>query len=331
MAIRSVVTGRFIRRSRGRIADRSHADGMMALLVPAALVGVGLIMWKKQSTPLNGVNGPYGAFPLNGVNGPYGAFPLNGVNGPYGAFPLAGLGSRFKRSFSKVTAPIKKITSNKIMRPVLAVATGGASEMVKKSISVATDPGNTIKKDLLKPINMAASLPGGKKLPLVKKFGTSTQNATPAAEQAVVYQDANGNDISKAEYDALIQAVSTGQAVYFAGKWAMPNGVFMSNADYMALNSGGGGYNGPQSPPILPQPHSNKDRWSTGSGSGYSSGSYGGSGYELPPEAPQSAASVQQQYAQPDTVVHTEKKFNPLIAIGALIAVPVVLGLTGHT
>jgi hypothetical protein len=307
-----------MRSAHATIDERQSGAAMTALLVPAALITFGVIMWRRQNTTT----------PVSGFNAPYGAFPLAGINAPYGAFPLAGFGSKLKKGIGKVGgSKIAKIVTK--IDPVAATV-----HQVKRTID---DPKRLISNSA----HYLSKLPGAKKSPLVKKFTRGARNnAQPEPGQEVVYQDVNGTNITKAEYDALTQAMSTGSAVYVGGRWAMPTGLLISDAEYRALAQGG-----TQSPPIAP-PH-----YSSGGGGGYGGGtSYtnivtpegeapnqppagggGGSDYSLPPEAPQVAVSQQYQDSSADMPTPAPSRINPLIAIGTLIAVPVVLGMTkGH-
>jgi hypothetical protein len=241
-----------MRSAHAAIDDRQRGAATVALLVPAALIAVGVLMWRRQSAPLNGINAPYGAF------------PLAGVNAPYGAFPLAGFGSSFKKAVSRVQKAVP--------RPVAAVLTAGGSEISRTVIK----QGKKVDASVFKNTRW------GRKL-----RPANVRKGRGAAGQ-VVYQDEHGNVITEAQYNAAMADSGTSYTEIVSPEQAQGGG------------GGGGG---------------------------------GGSDYSLPPEAPQAPADTSQQYADSSADMPTPEpsSVNPLIAIGTLIAVPVIMGLTkGH-
>ena len=70
--------------------------------------------------------------------------------------------------------------------------------------------------------SLMASSPKALFVRQVKKGGQST--GSPAPGQGVAYLDINGAPITQAQYNAIIQAMTTGVAVPIGGLWATPAG-----------------------------------------------------------------------------------------------------------
>ncbi len=212
-----------------------------------------------------------------------------------GAMPGMGdLGFSLKKAMKKVTSKVQKVTDSKVLRPALAVTTFGMSEMTRAATNFATDPSKEFKR--INPIRQMSFDPLLKNSPLVRKLRPKgqKQDTTPAAPgQQVIYQDQYGNVITQAQYEAAMAA--------------------QSGVSYTNIVTPEGDPYGTPSP----------------SSSGGSSGGGGGGSpsYDLGPEAP--AATQQYAAASADAPAPAESKFNPLIAVGTLIAVPVIMGLTG--
>lgn len=325
----------------GRTGRRSGYAGSMdggqisgaatgAILVPVALIGLGWMLWNRSPGP-----------GMGGVFGDPRGFMMPGMGGiqPGGALPgMGGFGSKFKKAVSNVshaiTKPIEKIVPAKIAKPMMAVATGGASEAMRHTAKVVSNPGNALKK--LDPVTNLAKSPVFSKSKLIRKLNRSGQQDTTPAEpgQQIVYQDAYGNTVTKYQYDMLVMAISTGQPFQFAdGSWAMPTGLIISDATYKAQN--------PQA--IVPPTSQQQSAWyppsagTTGgaTGGGYSSSTYQDATTAFPAQSAsaEAPAAVQQFAPAPSaapSAAPADKKFNPLLAVGAFLAVPVVMGLTGH-
>lgn len=143
------------------------------------------------------------------VNG-IGFYQLEGLHG------LSGFGSKLKKT-------VKKVSGSKAVSVVTKIDPGAAA--TKKVLSVAQ-----------------------KKSPLIKMASKSPSKTKATAGQPTVYQDANGAVISKAEYDAIVRAMQTGQPVQIGSVWAMPSGVLSSVSPYPPK----------QSPPFIPPSRNDK-------------------------------------------------------------------------
>ncbi len=276
-----------------------------ALLVPAALILGGFLLYKRsQQTVLVAAGHDSNALP-----------------------GMSGFGKSFKKAVGKVANVVTKISP-----------TGMIVGKVTKVVGGSTNPFDTISK--LDPIKLMAKTPLLNKAPFVARLA-SRGRAQPTIDaepgQPVVYQDVNGKIITEQEYNAIMGAITSGQPRQFGTLWAMPDGYMITAAEYASRYPGttsqpplvtdyanGSGGTGTSFTSIY-TPEGNAPNQPTG---GASSG--GGADYSLPPEAPTIQPSQQQYAAAPaDMPQVAEKKFNPLIAIGALLAVPVVMGLTG--
>lgn len=283
-------------------ADRQRSQSnsgaaTAAVVVPVALVAAGILLWRRSQVPAVIQHDP------------------NALPG------MSGFGSKLKKAVKKVAKVATKVD------PV-AITVHKTKRLVDTAIK---NP-----KDFTGIAKQAAKFAPSSAVfgPLVKKMtkrGQPKNTTRPEPGQPVVYQDVDGRTITEAEYRALDQAVNSGSPIQLGDHWAMPTGRMITAAAYAALFPGtsgtastGGGL------PVA-----------SGSGTSYTSiyepsghapndpaggGGPGPSSYELPREAP-----VVQQYAPAaaDAPVAAPSKFNPLIAVGALIAVPVVMGLTG--
>lgn len=268
-----------------------------AVIVPLALIAGGILLWKRSTQVVE--VGPTG-------------HAANALPG------MSGFGSKLKKAVKKAAKVATKVD------PVAATV-----HEVKK---VVDDP----KRFITKPVNLLSKLPGASKSPLVRKLkprGSPQSTVQPEPGQPIVYQDVNGATITEGEYNAILNAMAAGSPVQFGDRWAMPAGYMITAAQYAAQFPG---TSGSQATTSAGGPSSGTSFTSiyTPEGSAPNDPSYnapssgGGASYDLGPEAP-----AVQQYAPASAdmpaAAPADKKFNPLLAVGALIAVPVVMGLTG--
>jgi len=291
-------------------------------IVPLALIAGGFLLWKKSTQVVQ--------------------VPTSG------ALPGMGDLDGFKKRFKKATKIARKVSPS-----------AWVADKTKGIVStVIKDPGNI--KEIVSKVSridpMAAAFhkvaqksPLLRRSKLVKAINRTGQKDTqqPEPGQAVEYTDINGASITEAQYNAIMAAVNSGQPIQMGDMWAMPDGYMLTAAQYAAR------YPGTSSPPLISDPPGRGDGTSytniyepsgqaplisdpPGRGDGRSAraarndpASGGGSSYSLPPEAPQGSQQYVASPADLAPAAVAAKKFNPLLAIGALIAVPVVMGLTG--
>lgn len=315
----------FYRRSGYVRPSSTHADlqrrasssgaATAAVIVPIALIAAGFLAWKRSQRVV--------AIPAHAANA------LPGMSGMDG---MGGFKKKFKKAAKQATNVFEKISPT--------------AQIAKQAKKIVADPKGMLKK--LDPVNVLAKSPIFSKTRLIRKLRPKGQqqdtSIQPEPDQPIVYQDITGASITEAEYNALLSAQSSDTPIQVGNMWAMPAGYLITAAQYAekfpgASNTGGGGY---QSPGIMPPSHGARD------GTSYTTiyspegqapndpapgggGGGGGSGFKFDTGTAFINPVPTQQYAPAasDMATPAAKRFNPLIAIGALIAVPVVMGLTG--
>lgn len=272
--------------------------------------------------------------------------PLNGFDG---------FGSSFKKAAKSVKKSVSKVTDNKILRPVLAVATAGTSELTRKSVNFSVDPSKELKK--LNPMNVLAKSPVFSKTLLFRRFAggkpSASGEATAAPEQTT-YTDAAGNVITQAEYNAIMAVASkvmpplTGP--HLNGAYQDSMGQIISASEYQLWLRAGGSTaiavpNMP-SAPVVSDPYGAGSGGGSGSGTSYTSivtptgeapndpdyqdasqAFSDGAQQTLLPGAAE--APTEQQYAALPATEAPKKKLNPFVIGGVLLAVPVLMGMGG--
>lgn len=210
------------------------------------------------------------------------------------ATPVSGLGSlrkKFKKATRKFGGGLKQ-----------SLATVKKAGRTVASIQQKYDPGTKLIMGAAKQATKIAPKPLRKVVGRISIAGKRVvQRPSPAAPgEPVEYQDENGNVITQAQYEA-IQACWSG-----GGTWA--NGACQRT------------YSGAPAP--SPQPSQDWSQYIPPQPS--SGGGGGGSGEpSLLPAAASTPVPSTADAAEP-------KKSNPLLAIAAFVAVPVVMGLTGE-
>lgn len=280
--------------------------------------------------------------------------PLNGFEG---------FGSSFKKAVKKTTSSIKKVTDSKTLRPILAVASAGTSELTRKSAGFISDPSKQLKK--LNPMTVLSKSPVFSKTLLFRRFAggkpKSSGQATAAPEE-IAYLDAFNQPITEAEYNAIMAVVNKVGSGIVSGP--MMNGTYqtwpgngiLSAAEYNLWLRAGGAAAAPnsdqyRSPPLIA---TNPGQQSSGGGDGTSYTSIVSPSGQAPndpdyqeaadafgdgsqsAQTPQSTllpgaapAPTEQEYAALPAEAPAPKKLNPFVIGGVLLAVPVLMGMGG--
>ncbi len=275
--------------------------------------------------------------------------PLNGFEG---------FGSSFKKAVKKTTSSIKSVTDSKTLRPILAVASAGTSELTRKSAGFIADPSKQLKK--LNPMTVLSKSPVFSKTLLFRRFAggkpKSTGQATAAPEE-IAYLDAFNQPITEAEYLAIMGVVNKPvtppvSGPYLNGSYQDSSGKILSAAEYNLWLRAGGAAAVPvsNSPPLIS--HSGGSNSGGGDGTSYTSivtpsgSAPNDPDYQEAAEAfgdgsqsaqtPQSTllpgaapAPTEQEYAALPAEAPAPKKLNPFVIGGVLLAVPVLMGMGG--
>ncbi len=279
-------------------------------VLPLVLIGAGvaLYMFKKSQAT---------------------AAPVHGM-GEHSMLP--GMGSwlskktkQVKKSVHAVSKAVTKPIQNLNIKDAAVFAAGGG-------IVQAAKMGVTSFKAL--PSGAKAVLTGGVTAlgvtKLVQKVmpGKRAPAAKPKAGQKVEYQDENGNVITKAEYDRRQGLYEQQSACMAQGKsWTGSNCIAQAGAQNQAVSDPGPSSSGQSfTDPNMYAPQSSGGG---GGGGAPSSSDYyqgGASDASAMPPADATPAPTSVDEVAPAA---PPGKLNPLVAVAAFAAVPLVLGLTG--
>lgn len=222
--------------------------------------------------------------------------------------PVQGIGS----FFSKVTKSIKNVAKK--------APGGGPLNVIKKSVKVtakvldSTPVGKLIKKaPLLNKLD-----PNKKAPPKAKAVPTATGTQ-------IIYQDANGNTITKAQYDALMAQWQTPPIIApYQTPVVSPQVQQVQQAYPTGPSTSGQSFSADQVP-LNYGPTSSGPSGGGGSASDY----YGDPAAQGAPSLLPTAASTPDPTTADAADAAPPAKVNPLMIAGAFIAAPIVMGLIG--
>ncbi len=241
------------------------------------------------------------------------------------AAPVSGIGSWFSKTAKKATKGVSR-TLHAVTDPVqnlnikdaaVFAAGGGIAQAAKMGLQAAKKM----------PSNVLAVATGGTSLLLAKtvvqKVMPGKRSPPPPAGSKVVYQDENGHPISKAEYERR-------QALYEAQSQCYAKGMTWNGTACVASTApvSDPGYGPTASGQSFVQPPSDQSSMYPSSGGGGSSGS--SQDFGPPPDASATPTADQSAPMDPPPAPPAPTgKLNPLVAVATFAAVPLLLGLTG--